>query len=136
MAVSWEFFSGRRSVTLREILEAENITCYEELFLKLKHMGVVAPPEKSVAWMFNEKADKIKIPNDPSATMDDLVEAKKEIDEIIADGDPDALVPELHLPAQPGINKAAVPGSKAAQSKTAAPRKRRSARKPSKVKAK
>ena len=134
MAVSWEFFSGRRSVTLREILEQENITCYEELFLKHKHMGVKAPPEETVSWMFNEKADKIKIPNDPNASMDDLVEAKKQIDEIILDGDPDALVPELHIPAQPGINKAMVPRSN--QAKKPAPRKRRSARKSTKAKAK
>jgi hypothetical protein len=128
MAVSWEFFSGRRSVTLREILEAENITCYEELFLKLKHMGVEAPPESSVKWMFNDKSDKIKFPTKENATMDEILEAKKEIDEIIADGDPEAAIPELHIPARPGLNKAAVPGSKG--SKKPAPRKRRSARKP------
>ena len=128
MAISWEFFSGRRSVTLREILEAENITCYEELFLKLKHMGVEAPSEKSVKWMFNEKSDKIKFPTKENATMEEILEAKKEIDAIITDGDPAAAVPELHVPVSPGLSKAPLPNAQ--EPKKPAPRKRRSARKP------
>jgi len=134
MAVSWEFFSGRRSVTLRELLEAENITCYEELFLKLKQMGVEAPPEKSIKWMFNDKSDKIKFPTKENASMEELLDAKKEIDRIIVEGDPDAAIPELHIPASPGINKAVLPGptahSAAKEVKKPGPRKRRSVRKP------
>ncbi len=97
MAVSWEWFAGRRSVTLREILEAENNSSYPELVEKLRLMGVRAPAEKQVAWMFNEKADKIHIPADPSMSMDEMLEARKKITNIIMEDDPDALVPQMKI---------------------------------------
>jgi len=97
MAVSWEFFAGRRSVTLREILEAEKITTYDELVLKLKKMGVRAPLRSQVSWMFNEKADKIHIPSDPSMSMEEMMEARKKITDIIMEDDPEALIPQMKL---------------------------------------
>jgi len=124
MAVSWDFFSGRRSVTLREILEAEGITSYEELVLSLKHMGVKAPAQKEVAWMFNQKADKIEIPCDPNMSMDEMQEARKKITNIVMEDDPDALLPQIKIEQPTGGIKALSRNNSGASEKEKAPKGR------------
>jgi len=127
MSVSWEFFAGRRSVSLREILEAEGISSYEELVISLKHMGVRAPLEKEVAWMFNEKSDKIQVPCDPNMTPEEMQEARKEITNIIIEGDPEALVPQIKAELPTGGIKPldASKGGVSKEEKTPQRRKRR-----------
>ena len=125
MSVSWEFFAGKRSVTLREILEAEGVKSYADLVLTLKKMGVRAPAEKEVAWMFNEKSDRIQIPCDPEMSIDEMMDARKKITEIVMEDDPDALVPQIKVEKPTGGIKPLGNQSVASETKKA-PQRRKS----------
>ena len=62
MSVSWDFYSGRRGVTVKSVLEANSIKSYKDLVNHLRAVGVKAPSREVCSHLFDVAAEKMILP--------------------------------------------------------------------------